>query len=185
VTEGGHTGRLLVASPALADSNFRRTVVLVLDHAEEGALGVVINRPTEVTATEVLASWGGMVSTPDLVFAGGPVSTDSALGIAAVPDVDGPVGWKRLYDGTGLVDLDAPPELLSGALRGLRIFAGYAGWSPGQLENELAEGAWFVVPAEADDVFTTAPGDLWRRVLCRQPSRLALLSTFPDDPGQN
>ena len=111
-----------------------------------------------------------------VLFSGGPVSTDSALGLGAVRDLSAvhetPVGWKRLYERTGLVDLDTPPELLAGALAGMRIYVGYAGWAGGQLEDEIDEGAWYVVPAEPADVFDTDPEHLWRRVLRRQPGAI-------------
>ncbi|HEY8456989.1 MAG TPA: YqgE/AlgH family protein [Actinopolymorphaceae bacterium] len=183
------TGRLLVASPVLRDPNFARTVVLVLDHDADGALGVVLNRPTETPVTSVLAPWTDLVTQPDVVFSGGPVATDSALGLAVLPpgvDGDGePLGWKRLYGKIGLVDLDAPPELLAGGLGGLRVFAGYAGWSPGQLELEVKAGGWYVVDSEPHDAFSPDPTGLWRQVLRRQRDELALVATFPEDPTMN
>lgn len=182
-----YTGQLLVASPVLSDPNFARSVVLMLDHDGDGALGVVVNRPTELPVTSVLESWTGLVCEPDVLFQGGPVATDSALGLAELPaGVTGePVGWKRLYGRLGLVDLDAPPELLMGGLEALRIFAGYAGWSPGQLEVEIKDGGWYVVDAVPGDAFAAEPAGLWRRVLRRQPDELAMVATFPDDPTMN
>ncbi|MCS0639149.1 YqgE/AlgH family protein [Streptomyces sp. LP05-1] len=229
------TGRLLVASPALADPNFDRAVVLLLDHDEEGALGVVLNRPTPVDVGDILESWAPLAGAPGVVFQGGPVSLDSALGVAVVPgDEPGepgpggrsggrrpagpgpgavrageaggatggagagtvgardggpggrePLGWRRVYGAIGLVDLETPPELLAAALGSLRIFAGYAGWGPGQLEGELAEGAWFVVDSEPGDVSSPEPQRLWRAVLRRQRSELAMIATYPDDPSLN
>jgi putative transcriptional regulator len=179
------TGRLLVASPVLRDPNFARTVILVLDHDGDGTLGVVVNRPTEVGVGDVLPSWSGRTSSPDVVFQGGPVALDNALGLACVLGDDEPVGWRPLYAGVGLIDLDAPPEVLAAGLGALRIFAGYAGWSPGQLQDEIDEGAWYVVEAELGDAFSDTPGRLWRSVLRRQRSDLALLATFPDDPTLN
>lgn len=179
------TGQLLIAAPLLQDANFARTVVLVLDHDDDGALGVVVNRATDIPVTAVLSTWNELVSEPDVVFQGGPVATDSALGVADVPDGAEPLGWRRLYGSIGLVDLDAPPELLVGGVVALRIFAGYAGWSPGQLEAEVEEGAWYVVDAHADDPFTPKPGDLWKRVLRRQTGELAFVATFPEDPSLN
>jgi putative transcriptional regulator len=183
-------GRLLVASPTLMDPNFTRTIVLLLDVDDGGVLGVVLNRPSEVTVGEVLEPWAGAVGAPGVLFRGGPVGTDTALGVATLADEartaeDQPVGWRPLFDGTGLVDLDAPSEVIVPALHGLRIYAGYAGWSYGQLEAEIAEGAWYVVPGERQDVFNSDPGGLWHQVLRRQPGPLAWLATFPDDPTQN
>lgn len=178
------TGRLLVATPMLRDPNFVRTVILVLDHDGDGTLGVVVNRPTELPVTSVLAPWTEFVSEPDVLFEGGPVATDSALALAEVPKGAEPLGWRRLYGRLGLVDLDAPPELLTG-LHGMRVFAGYSGWSPGQLESEITDGGWYVVDSEPDDPFSTEPTGLWRRVLRRQRDELALVATFPDDPAMN
>lgn len=185
------TGRLLVATPALADPNFDRAVVLLLDHDEEGSLGVVLNRPTPVGVGDVLEPWANLAGSPQVVFQGGPVSLDSALGLAVVPGEprdgeDGePLGWRRVFGAIGLVDLEAPPELLAAELGSLRIFAGYAGWGPGQLEDELVEGAWYVVESEPGDVFSPDPEQLWRSVLRRQRSELAMVATYPDDPSLN
>ncbi|WP_392753454.1 YqgE/AlgH family protein [Streptomyces sp. LN590] len=179
------TGRLLVATPALADPNFDRAVVLLLDHDEEGSLGVVLNRPTPVGVGDILVSWADLTAEPDVVFQGGPVSLDSALGVAVIPGDEGPLGWRRVYGAIGLVDLEAPPELLAAALGSLRIFAGYAGWGPGQLETELTEGAWYVVESEPGDVSSPRPEQLWRAVLRRQRGELAMIATYPDDPSLN
>jgi putative transcriptional regulator len=187
------SGRLLVATPELGEGPFERSVVLLLDHDENGALGVVINRPTEVDVSEVLPSWQPLASAPGVLFQGGPVALDSALGLALVPsdadDAEEPLGWRRVVGRLGLVDLDTPPELLAAELTDLRIFAGYAGWAGGQLEDELDEGAWFVVPATADgafaDAFTTEPDRLWREVLRRQGGDLAMVSTYLADPSLN
>ncbi|GGS57664.1 MULTISPECIES: YqgE/AlgH family protein [Streptomyces] len=179
------TGRLLVAAPALTDPNFDRAVVLLLDHDEEGSLGVVLNRPTPVGVGDILASWAALTGEPDVVFQGGPVSLDSALGVAVIPGDEGPLGWRRVHGAIGLIDLETPPELLGPALGSLRIFAGYAGWGPGQLEGELTEGAWYVVESEPGDVSSPRPEQLWRAVLRRQRSELAMIATYPDDPSLN
>ncbi len=138
-------------------------MVLLLDHDEEGSLGVVLNRPTPVVVGDILEGWGELAGEPGVVFQGGPVSLDSALGVAVIPggaSGDGaPLGWRRVHGAIGLVDLEAPPELLASAVGSLRIFAGYAGWGPGQLEDELVEGAWYVVESEPGDVSSPAPGD--------------------------
>ncbi len=183
------TGRLLVATPALADPNFERAVVLLLDHDEEGSLGVVLNRPTPVGVDDILDGWARLAGEPGVVFQGGPVSLDSALGVAVVPggcgESEAPLGWRRVHGAIGLVDLEAPPELLAPAVGSLRIFAGYAGWGPGQLEEELTEGAWYVVESEPGDVSSPLPERLWRAVLRRQRSELAMVATYPDDPSLN
>ncbi|MEU8955862.1 YqgE/AlgH family protein [Streptomyces sp. NPDC048518] len=192
------TGRLLVATPALADPNFDRAVVLLLDHDEEGSLGVVLNRPTPVDVADILEGWGELAGAPGVVFQGGPVSLDSALGVAVIPGDEGappsararvgradPVGFRRVHGAIGLVDLETPPELLAAALGSLRIFAGYSGWGPGQLENELEDGAWYVVESEPGDVSSPDPERLWRAVLRRQRSELAMVATYPDDASLN
>jgi putative transcriptional regulator len=167
-------GRLVVATPRLVAPPFRR--------------GVVLNKPTRVKVSDVLPAWTDLVSPPDVVFSGGPVSTDAALAVGTVaPNAPGgaPLGWQQLYDSTGLVNLDTPPQLVAGALQGLRIFAGYAGWGASQLEGEIEEGAWYVVDAESSDLYGGEPDDLWRRVLRRQVGELAIVASFPDDPRMN
>jgi putative transcriptional regulator len=178
-------GRLLVATPRLGDENFRRAVVLLLDHDEAGALGVVVNRPSSVQVAAVLPTWQPYTCRPGVLFQGGPVARDSALGLARVPGDDEPLGWRRVSGSLGLVDLDAPPEVLAAEMGALRIFAGYAGWAGGQLEAEIDEDAWYVVPAEPADPFSETPDQLWRAVLRRQPGDLALVSTYPEDPSLN
>lgn len=181
------TGRLLVATPALVDPQFQRAVVIVLDHDEAGTLGVVVNRPSEVEVGAVLPPWQPFVSAPGVLFQGGPVARNSAVGLARIAG-DGdeePLGWRQVAGPLGLVDLDAPPEVLAAEMGALRVFAGYAGWAAGQLEAEIAEGAWFVVDATPTDPFSADPAALWRRVLRRQPGELAFVSTYPDDPALN
>lgn len=184
-------GRLLVATPLLADPNFRRTVVLIVEHEiAEGTLGIVLNRPSPIEVGQVLEQWTELATDPSVVFKGGPVAPSSALALALIPGKDEPVGWRAL-DGApalarlGLLDLDAPPRLLAPAIQSLRVYAGYAGWSPGQLDAEIDEGAWYVIAAEPGDVFAADPERLWRDVLRRQEGDLAFLATYPDDPGLN
>ncbi|MEZ5117650.1 MAG: YqgE/AlgH family protein [Candidatus Nanopelagicales bacterium] len=181
-------GRLLVAAPGLTDPNFARTVVLLLEHDESGTLGVVLNRPTPVDVDEVLPTWRPLLTGEPYVFQGGPVALDSALGLASVVTVDDahePQGFRRVVGPVGLVDLDGVPEQLAPELAGMRIFVGYAGWSPGQLDGELAEGAWYVVEGLPSDAFTGEPGGLWREVLRRQQAPLAFVATMPEDPTLN
>ena len=193
------TGRLLVATPALADPNFDRAVVLLLDHDEEGSLGVVLNRPTPVGRRGHPGALGragrragrrlpGRTGLARLGArrGGDPRGRGAPPGVAARAGGGGaPVGWRRVHGAIGLVDLETPPELLAAALGSLRIFAGYAGWGPGQLEDELADGAWYVVESEPGDVSSPRPESLWRAVLRRQRSELAMVATYPDDPSLN
>lgn len=177
---------LLVATPALTDPHFSETVVLLLDSDEDGALGVVVNRPSPVHVADVLEAWRDVVSEPDVLFHGGPVSPDGALGLARPRDPDVlPVAFREVVPGLGVIDLDAPVELLEDGIADLRIFAGYAGWGAGQLESEIAEGSWFVVAGAAADAFADDPHELRREVLRRQPGSLAWVSTRPADPSQN
>jgi len=179
-------GQLLVATPSLVDPNFAHAVVLLLDHDGDGSLGVVLNRPSPVTVASVLPDWAASVDPPEVLFEGGPVSTDAALAVALVPDADAdPIGFRCLFDRTGIIDLDTPPEVLAPAITRLRVFAGYAGWGSGQLEAEIEEGAWYVLDSTAHDVFHADPGALWSRVLRRQPGSLAWVSTRPADPTLN
>jgi putative transcriptional regulator len=184
-------GRLLVATPLLGDPNFKRAVVLIVEHEDtEGTLGVVLNRPTKIPVGQVLEQWTELITDPSVLFRGGPVAQNSALALAMVPGKEEPLGWRAL-DGApalarlGLLDLDAPPRLLAPAIQSLRVYAGYAGWSPGQLDAEIDEGAWFVLPAEPGDIFAAEPEHLWRAVLQRQKGDIAFLATYPEDPGLN
>jgi putative transcriptional regulator len=177
---------LLVAAPQLVDPNFADTVVLLLDVDEQGALGVVLNRPTPVAVSEVLAGWSEVVAEPEVLFQGGPVSTEGALAVGWLRDAgDVPVGFREVDGSLGVVDLDTPVELIDGSLTGMRIFAGYAGWGADQLDGEIEEGSWYVVPALPPDVFRHEPSALWREVLRRQPGELAWHSTRPVDSDLN
>ncbi len=174
-----------MAAPLLTDPNFDRAVVLMLSHDDDGALGVVVNRPTDVSVTSILPAWQPVVSEPGVIFQGGPVSLDSALGLVALTNGDEPLGVRRVTGRLGVVDLDTPPEVVSPGVVGMRVFAGYAGWAPEQLESEIDEGAWYVVDAEATDAFTESAADLWRAVLRRQRGTLAWVADFPRDPSLN
>jgi putative transcriptional regulator len=176
-------GRLLVASPHLLDPNFYRTVVYIAEHGEEGALGLVLNRPSEEPVHDHLPDWAAVASTPTVVFVGGPVSNEIAVGLARAPERP-PESWQPAFDGSGLVDLAAGPDAI-GEVDALRIFSGYSGWVTGQLEMEMATDSWFLLPALPSDLFTEHPETLWRNVLGRQPGRLAFFATFPHDLGAN
>jgi putative transcriptional regulator len=180
------TGQLLVATPQIEEGVFARSVVLMLHHDDDGAQGLVLNRPIDADIDAVLPGWEEHASSPAKVFQGGPVQLDSALGLVVVPgDSPDPTGVRRLFGSVALVDLDVQPRLVVPSVAGLRIFAGYAGWSPGQLEDEIATGSWFVVDSESRDVFTDEPDDLWQRVLRRQPDPLRWVAWFPSDPSLN
>ncbi len=180
-------GRLLVSTALLQDPNFVHTIVLLLEHDHDGSLGVVLNRPSDVPVGDVLGPWHHLAADPAVLFEGGPVSTDSALAIGRRTTGEAVVGWRDLaaHDGLGLLDLDADPTAVDEGVGEVRIYAGYAGWGSGQLEDEIEEGAWVVVSAGPRDAFAVDPAELWSRVLRRQPGGLAWLATLPVDPGMN
>lgn len=169
-------GQLLIAAPSLYDY-FRRTVILVLEHTEEGAMGVVLNRSSETAIAEAVPALAELGDGDDLVRLGGPVSPES---VVALGDFEDP-GDAGLAVVGGLGTLD--PDKANGSLRRLRVYAGYAGWAPGQLDGELEQDAWIVDPARPDDPFVD--GDLWADVLRRKGGRFALMATMPVDPSVN
>lgn len=176
-------GQLLVASPSLVDPNFRRAVVLVGEHGEEGAMGIVLNRPSPVTVNQAVPPLAELVEPVELVHVGGPVQQQAIVVLGEFEDpsraaviVVGSVGFLP-------GEIDDAGSL--GGLRRVRVFAGYAGWGPGQLEQELAENAWIVVPAEAQDVFAEDAEGLWSAVLRRRGGPYAVLAQMPADPRVN
>jgi putative transcriptional regulator len=178
-------GRLLVAAPTLYEPNFFRTVVLVLEHSDDGALGVVLNRPSETDVSEPLPAWAPVVVPPAVVFAGGPVQPSAAIGLARAADGQEAQGWAPLFDRFGTVDLERSPNDLAARVDRLRVFAGYAGWGAGQLDGEVQADGWFVIEADPDDAFSREPGALWRRVLKRQKGKLAMFANAPPHPALN
>ena len=175
--------RLLVATPELVDPNFHRSVVLVLEHNDDGALGVVLNRPRLVGGAEAVPQWADRLAFPSRLHRGGPVSEDSVIGLALGP-AGGIDGLSPLLGQLGVVDLHRSPDELPG-VEPVRLFAGYSGWSAGQLDAELMAGGWIVVDARPEDALTTSPEELWRIVLGRQPGLLGHLAGYPDDPSVN
>jgi putative transcriptional regulator len=187
---GSTAGRLLVASPALGDPNFERTVVLMLEHTGDGAVGLVLNRPSALELSGALPEWDGYAASPAVVFVGGPVSQGSVIALArARGDTEGSEtdAWTPIarLDGLGVIDLGKDPYEHGVAVEEVRVFTGYAGWGGGQLESELREGAWFVVDAVTDDALATDPESLWPAVLRRQGGALARLALYPPDPSVN
>ncbi len=182
-------GRLLVANPLLPDANFDRTVVLLLACADEGALGLVLNRPSQTNLAAPLPGWAHLAAAPPVVFVGGPVQHQAVICLARPADrsdpVETPEGWSAVLPEVGTLDLELDPEELRASFTQVRVFAGYAGWTPGQLEAEIDAGAWWVLDALADDAFSDQPEGLWKRVLRRQGGSLPLVAAFPDDPRDN
>lgn len=186
--EQSYKGKLLVASPTLLQSSFVRTVILVLEHEESGAVGVVLNRPSETDLLQPLPAWWDRAAPPSVVFVGGPVKQTAAicLGIARsqVDDLASSVGFQPVLGDLGVVDLNLTPEEVP--VERLRVFAGYAGWGSGQLEDEIDAGGWFVVDGHPRDAVDSDPEGLWRSVLRRQSRpELAMVSTYPSSPFLN
>jgi putative transcriptional regulator len=175
-------GHLLVAGPSLVDPNFRRTVVLVGEHSEEGALGVVLNRSSESTVGEAVPELTALVDGDEAVHVGGPVQPSAIVVLADFVDVER--AGAIVLESVGFLPAEVDPDEL-GELRRARVFAGYAGWGPGQLDEELAEGSWIVEPAHPDDVFTTDPDALWSEVLRRKGGPYSVLALMPPDPSLN
>jgi putative transcriptional regulator len=190
-------GRLLVANPLLPDASFDRSVVLVLAHGTDGALGVILNRPSDTTLAEVLPDWADAVAAPGVLFSGGPVNPLAVIGVArrmagisssssgGSHDEGETEAFTTVSADIGTVDLDLEPGQVGQDLAAVRVFVGYSGWSAGQLEGEIAGGAWWVVDPWPDDPFGPRPDDLWHDVLRRQPVPLAFVSGFPPDPELN
>lgn len=170
-------GQLLVAAPVLHDPNFHRTVIFLAEHGDEGAMGLVLNRPTDTAVGDALPDLAPLAGDEERVYLGGPVALESVL---AVAELDDPEDASELL--LGAVGFVQEPDVP--VLRG-RVFVGYAGWSAGQLEAELEEESWLVLPAEADDLFSDDPDGLWSAVLRRQGGQYALLSLMPPDPSLN
>lgn len=180
-------GKLLVATPTLEGPTFSRTVIYMVEHSVEGGVGVVLNRPTEAPLDEPFPTWSSFAADPRVLFIGGPVQTDGVLCLGRVTGAatdDETVGLTLLPGGLALVDLERHP-LDMPVVQELRIFAGYSGWGPRQLEREIVGGSWFVVETEAGDVLTRDPDDMWRRVLRRQGGKLALFANAPPELSLN
>lgn len=174
--------RLLVSVPTLHDPNFFRSVVFMIEHTDEGALGLVLNQPTESRIDHVLEAWAPYATAPAVAFVGGPVQQhDALIGLVRVADIDPGDGdaWQPLLGRIGMVDLGRDPQDARADLEAVRIFAGYSGWGPSQLEGELEAGGWFVVDALPDDLLTSDPAALWRTVLRRQGGELAVSANYP------
>ncbi|MFV2101830.1 YqgE/AlgH family protein [Micromonospora sp. LOL_024] len=180
------TGKLLVATPALKDPNFDRTVVLLVAHEPGGALGVVLNRATEVPVGDVLRDWGDLARHPAVLFEGGPVQPDSAICLARMrPPVRRLRGFQQVSGAVGTLDLSVDPQRMRDNVQSIRVFAGYAGWGTGQLEQEIEGGSWFVLDALPGDAFVERPDDLWPMVLRRQGGMMAAVAHFPPDVALN
>ncbi len=180
---GSTRGRLLLATPELLDPNFDRAVLLMIEHSDDGALGLVLNRPRMVAAADAVPHWAERLEPPGLLHSGGPVSEGSVVGLGLALD-SGDDAVTPLVGRLGVLDLHRDPADLPG-VGSVRLFSGYSGWSAGQLEVEMALGSWFVLDAEPMDALTDDPLGLWASVLARQPGLLGRMATYPDDPSVN
>ncbi|MFI5008912.1 MAG: YqgE/AlgH family protein [Solirubrobacterales bacterium] len=177
------SGQLLLAAPTLLDPNFSRAVILIGAHSEDGAMGVILNRPSQVTVGEAVPQLEPAVDDDDTVYLGGPVQPDSIVLLGEFMDPS-PAGLLVL----GRIGFPAPEagiEELAAATARRRVYAGYAGWSEGQLDSELEQGDWIAQPALPDDVFTEDPDELWSTVMARKGGAYALLARMPLDPSVN
>ena len=175
-------GHLLIAGPALLDPNFWRTVVLVGEHSEEGALGLVLNRSSETAVEEALPELTLLADDLGTVHVGGPVQPSAVVVLADFVDADD--AQSLVVDSVGFLPSEVDPGAI-GELRRARVYVGYAGWGPGQLDDELSEGSWIVEPAQPEDVFTNDPEGLWGTVLRRKGGPYGVLASMPPDPSLN
>lgn len=177
-------GKLLLAGPTLLDPNFRRTVVLIAEHTPEGAMGLVLNRPSTATVSDAVPDLDWLAQPQERVYVGGPVAPN---GVIVLAEWDDPAQAAVLVeDDLGFVPGElSDRERFAGAVRRVRVFAGHAGWGPGQLEDELSEDAWIVEPPQREELFTDDPDALWAAVLRRKGREFALLATMPVDPTLN
>ena len=175
-------GQLLIAGGGLFDPNFRQTVVLVVEHGPEGALGVVLNRPSALTVEAAAPALAEITAPDERLYVGGPVQPQAAVILAQFAHPD--LASQLVFDSVGVIG-DEGDELRAPGLVRKRIFAGYAGWGAGQLDAELESGDWILEAPHADDVFTAGPEDLWSGVLKRKGSQYALLAHMPFDPSTN
>lgn len=176
-------GRLLLASPSLYDPNFRRTVVLVTEHTEEGAAGLVLNRPSETTVSEAVPDLAPLVPDDDHVYVGGPVQQSAVLVLAQFDDPDDAA--ELVVDDVGFLPGDGDFTVLAATTRQARVFAGYTGWGPGQLENELEERSWMVEGPSGVNLFAEPESDLWGSVLRDKGGIYRVVALMPEDPAQN
>jgi putative transcriptional regulator len=176
-------GHVLIASPALFDPNFRRTVVLITEHGEEGAMGLVLSRASETTVVEGAPPLAELAGADSRVHIGGPVEPAAVTVLAEFEDPDDAAAV--VLGDIGFVRADAELDGLENATRRARVFAGYCGWSPGQLEAELEDDSWIVEEPEPDEVFTDDPEELWSAVLRRKGGQFAIVALMPYDPSVN
>jgi putative transcriptional regulator len=176
-------GQLIVAAPQLGDPNFARTVVLITEHSDEGAMGIVLNRPATTTVADATPELVELVEPDEDVYVGGPVQPSSVIVLAEFGD--SAEAGVPVFERIGFIAAGTDPEELTRTVDRARVFAGFAGWSPGQLEEELERDDWILEPALPDDVFARVPARLWKDVLERKGGQFALIARMPLDPSLN
>jgi putative transcriptional regulator len=176
-------GQLLIAGPTLVDPNFWRTVVLIVDHSDEGALGLVLNRPSETTVGEAVPALGELVDPDQALYIGGPVQPSSVMVLAQLEDPDDAALIS--FADVGVIGTGTDPDQPPAGVRQGRAFVGHSGWGPGQLDSELGRGDWITTPARLTDAFTPEPRELWPEVLTRMGGSYALVARMPPDPSVN
>lgn len=181
-------GSLLVSAPDMPDPNFQRAIVYVIEHDHGGSLGVVLTRRSETEVETVLPGWAELCAAPSVFHIGGPVKPDTGIALAVLASGDHGVEFSNLQRIDGrvhVVDLDSDPDLLAPRIEGIRVFVGYTGWGPGQLQDELDRGDWYVAPSLPSDLLAPARVDVWGEVLRRQEMPLPLYATYVDRGEQN
>src|SRR5437764_15061721 len=175
-------GKLLVASPSLVDPNFARTVVFITEHNDEGAMGIVLDRPSD-TSVDSMVPELAEIAGGEPIYVGGPVQPEALVLLAEFSDPD-PAAWIVVAD-VGLAAADVDLDALAGPVRRGRVYAGYSGWGPGQLEAEMEVDSWIVEPPLPADLFPEDPSTLWSDVLARKGGQYSLIARMPTDPSVN
>ena len=181
-------GSLLIAAPDMPDPNFQRAIIYVIEHDHSGSLGVVITRRSETPVDSILPAWADLCAPPSVFHIGGPVKPDTGIALAVLESgVDGRrlEGLQRIEGRVHVVDLDSDSEFLRDRIEGMRVFVGYTGWSPGQLQSELDRGDWYVAPSLPSDLLAPARTDVWGAVLRRQEMPLPLYATYVNSGDVN
>ena len=176
-------GKLLVASPVLVDPNFARTVVLITEHSEDGAMGIVLNRPSDTLVADVVPQLSGVAGSEAPVYVGGPVQPNALVVLAEFSDLDA-AAWIIVAD-VGFASAEVELGELASAVRRARVYAGYSGWGAGQLEGEMDVDSWIVEPPLPAELFPDDPETLWSDVLARKGGQYSLIARMPEDPSVN
>ncbi|MDQ6750332.1 MAG: YqgE/AlgH family protein [Actinomycetota bacterium] len=176
-------GQVLIASPSIFDPNFRQAVVLIAQHDETGAMGVILNRPTQAKVRSLAPALERLTGLDDVVYAGGPVDETSLIVLAEFDEPD--AAALMVLDHVGFVAVGTDLDEVAGITRRARTFAGHSGWAPGQLETEMEREDWITEAAVYDDVFAARAQELWHAILERKGGNFAVVARMPFDPSVN